>query len=183
MRTPVFTVRRGLFTGAAIIIAQGNLFLWKIGHDPWYITAITLGLMAGALAWFWVMEIRNERREILKMSREPKQIMPWFNTDTLAMQVLATIENEERDRMERAGETSLPERAWADTQSVSLEEALPLSPSLEDLCILHEGTGLSDRADEAMQDELAQMAREVLRQMPQDEREALLEAARQKWDE
>ena len=105
MKTPIFNTRRFLFTTAAIVIGWGNLFLWRIGHDPWYIMVITMTILAGALAWFWRQELRGcaeSKEKTVGDMREPMQIIPWFNTDTLAMQVLATIENEERDRMEQA---------------------------------------------------------------------------------
>ena len=113
---------------------------------------------------------------------EPKQIIPWFNTHTLAEQVLTSLENNEVDRLEQAGETSLPDRVWTDTMSVQLDQATSLAPSLEGLCGQYVDSDLSDPADEALRKELEYLADMVIQEMPENERDAVLQQIRRKWE-
>lgn len=180
---PIFTWRRTAFTIWGMAIAWVAAFLWRIGRDPGFIAAITVGGVGACLAWYWVVEIRRDRKQGRRRKMaEPKQILPWLNTGFLQMQVLANLENAEGERMRRAGEPG-PEHVWADTQSVSLEESIALAPSLEGLCLQHAGAELSDRADQALRDEMDTMAERVIRQMPQEERDAIVAAARRRWDD
>ena len=113
---------------------------------------------------------------------EPKQIIPWFNTQTLAEQVLTSLENNEVDRLEQEGETSLPDRVWPDTMSVQLNQATSLTPSLEGLCGQYANSDLSDPVEEALRRELEYLADRVIQEMPESERDAVLQQVRRKWE-
>ena len=113
---------------------------------------------------------------------EHRPIATWFDTQLLALQVLANLENQEGDRLRRAGAPA-PEHACPDEQSVDLEEARSLAPSLEQICIGYSNMPLSDGLDEAMHREAEQIADRIIGQLPQEELHAILAAARRHWDE
>ncbi len=114
---------------------------------------------------------------------ENKQIIPWFNTNTLAEQALTSLENNEADRLEKAGETALPYRVWPDIMSVQLNEAPSLAPSLAGLCDQYAGADLSEDTEEVLRRELELLAGRVIQEMPEHERETVLNQIRKKWSE
>ena len=114
----------------------------------------------------------------------PAAIAPWFNTGALTLQALAEMEKDENRRMEKEGETSLPEcREESEFGNWDLNKTREAAARLGAACLENANTVLSERTEEAILDEMKNMDREAIRKLPPEEREGLAALMRARWDE